>query len=315
MISADFLAELQRLGPLRTQEALSRHTTFGVGGPAGAYFVAHSEEQLRQAVSIARRHGVPVFILGSGSNILVGDNGVRGLVIENRANKVEGPRSSGNGTYVVRAQAGVSFAGMARRLSFAGYAGLEWASGIPGTLGGAVVYNAGAYGGCLLDVLKGVRVADEKDAILEMAPQDLALGYRGSVFTRGIMRDKVVLSVHLVVYPGEARALRQRVEELDARRKAAQPKGRNAGSIFKNPIERPAWWLIDQVGLRGCRIGDAQISDRHTNFILNLGKARAADVKALMDLARRRVHEQFSIELEPEVAQVGEGFNGEKRAA
>ena len=315
MISAALLAELQRLGPLRTKEPLSRHTTFGVGGPADAYFAADSEEQLRRAVSIARRYAVPVFILGSGSNILIGDKGIRGLVIENRANRVEEPRSSGNGTLMVRAQAGVSFAALARRLSFAGYAGLEWASGIPGTLGGAVVYNAGAYGGCLLDVLQGVRVADEEDEVLEMTSQGLALGYRGSMFTRGIMRAKVVLSVDLMVHRGDAQALRQRVEELDARRKAAQPKGRNAGSIFKNPIERPAWWLIDQVGLRGYRIGDAQISERHTNFFMNLGQARTADVKALMDLARRRVQEKFGIELEPEVALVGEGFDGESAAA
>ncbi|MFQ6019224.1 MAG: UDP-N-acetylmuramate dehydrogenase [Dehalococcoidia bacterium] len=316
MTSEKFLAELRSLGPVRPDEPLARHITFGVGGPADVYFVADSEERLRKAALLARRHGVQIFILGSGSNILVGDGGIRGLVIENQANKVEGPNSRSNGTYVVRAQTGVSFAALARRLSFAGYAGLEWASGIPGSLGGAVVYNAGAYGGCLLDVLKSARIADEKDRVLEPRAEELVLGYRGSVFTRGVVGGRVVLSVDLRVQRGDAAALRQRVKALDARRTAAQPRGRNAGSVFKNPPEHPAWWLIDQVGLRGHRIGDAQISEQHTNFFLNQGKARAADVKALIDLARKRVREQFGIELEPEVALVGEGFeDGEERAA
>jgi UDP-N-acetylmuramate dehydrogenase len=315
MMRAAFLADLRSLAPVRPQEPLSRHITFGVGGPADVYFCADTEEHLRKAALIAHRHGVPIFILGSGSNILVGDLGIRGLVIENRTKEVEGPKSIGNGRYLVRAQTGVSFAALARRLSFAGYAGLEWASGIPGTLGGAVIYNAGAYGGCLLDVLQSIRVAEERDEVVEMTPQDLALGYRGSVFTRGIMGDKVVLSVDLVVHQGDPQALRQRVYELDRRRTAAQPRGRNAGSTFKNPMEQPAWWLIDQVGLRGYRIGDAQISAQHTNFFMNVGKARAADVMALIELARRRVREKFGIDLEPEVALVGEGFDGERAAA
>lgn len=299
------LAELRAVGPVRLDEPLSRHTTFGVGGPADIYFAADSEEQLRQAAHWARRHRVPLFVLGSGSNILIGDGGIRGLVIENRTNKVEGPSPNGAG-FKVRAASGISFAALARRLSFAGFAGLEWASGIPGTLGGAVVYNAGAYGGCLQDVLKAVRLADENDAVVEMRPDELALGYRGSVFTRGILRDRLILSVDLGVLEGDAQALASRIHELDTRRKAAQPPGRNAGSIFKNPVEHPAWWLIDQVGLRGHRIGNAQISEQHTNFFLNLGDARAADVIALMELARQRVRERFGLELEAEVALVGE---------
>jgi len=316
MIDQEFLEELRQWGAFRLDEPLARHTTFGVGGPADVYFVAENEEGLRAAARIARLFGLPLFILGSGSNILVGDGGIRGLVVENGADRVDEARKVEGGFYLVRAQTGVSFAKLARRLSFAGYAGLEWASGIPGSLGGAVVYNAGAYGGCLGDVLQGVRLVDENDEVVELGPDELALGYRGSVFTRGVVRDKVVLSVDLRVHKGDPQALRQRVRELDARRTAAQPKGRNAGSMFKNPPERPAWWLIDQVGLRGHRIGDAQISQLHTNFFLNLGRARAAEVKALMDLARTRIRQKFGIELETEVTLVGEGFtNGEERAA
>jgi UDP-N-acetylmuramate dehydrogenase len=174
-------------------------------------------------------------------------------------------------------------------------------------VGGAVVYNAGAYGGCLADVLESVRVANGSDTA-EMEAEKLLLGYRGSAFTRGVLEDKVVLSADLVLYEDDLQALGRRVADLDARRLAAQPPGRTAGSIFKNPPEHPAWWLIDQVGLRGHRIGDAQVSPKHTNFFVNVGHARAADIKALMDLAQERVEERFGVRLQPEVTLVGEGF-------
>jgi len=300
-----FLDELRSLGPVLTDEPLARHTTFGIGGPADVYFAARNEEQLRGGLRAAHRHGVPAFILGAGSNVLFLDGGVRGLVIENATDQVEGPMPNGAG-YKVRVASGVSFAAVARRLAFAGYGGLEWACGIPGTLGGAAVYNAGAYGKSLADVLRGVRIADPENGIVEMRPEELALEYRNSAFTRGGLRDHVVLTVDLAVQKGDAAELRAKVREYDAQRLAAQPRGRNAGSMFKNPPEHPAWWLIDQVGLRGHRIGNAQISEQHTNFFLNLGGARAADVLALMDLARARVRERFGIELANEVALVGE---------
>lgn len=300
-----FLAELRAMGPILLDEPLSRHTTIGIGGPTDVYFAARTEEQLRAALRAARGHGVPMFILGAGSNVVVLDGGVRGLVIENATDQVEGPVPNGAG-FKVGAASGVSLAALARRLAFAGYAGLEWACGIPGTLGGAVVYNAGAYDRSLLDVLKGVRVVDPANGILEMRPEELALGYRNSAFTRSAMRGHVVLSLDLALQKGDPAALRARVRELDARRLAAQPRGRNAGSMFKNPAEHPAGWLIDQAGLRGHRIGNAQISDQHTNFFLNLGGARAADVLALMELTRSRVRERFGVELENEVALVGE---------
>jgi UDP-N-acetylmuramate dehydrogenase len=166
------------------------------------------------------------------------------------------------------------------------------------------VFNAGAYGKSLVDVLKGVRVVDPENEITELRPEELSLEYRRSALAG--MRDRVVLSVDLSVRKGDATELRARVRELDARRLAAQPRGRNAGSMFKNPEGQQAWWLVDQVGLRGHRIGDAEISQQHTNFFLNLGGAKAADVLALMELARDRVRERFGIELENEVATVGE---------
>jgi len=301
----ELLERLRHLAEVRLDEPLKRHLTFGVGGPADVYLIADREDQLRLGYSLARTAGEPVFIFGSGSNVLVGDGGVRGLTIENRTSFVEGPSPNGAG-FRARVASGVSFAALARRLSAAGYAGIEWACGIPGSLGGAVVSNAGAYDWSLKDVIKGARLGDEHGNVIALSPDDLELTYRNSAFTRGTMRDKVVLSVDLRLQRGDAKALRDKLREFDEQRRAAQPPGRNCGSVFKNPPDHPSWWYIDQAGLRGHRIGNAQYSDQHANFILNLGGAKAADITALMQLAQERVREQFGVQLEPEVALVGE---------
>ncbi|MCH8994674.1 MAG: UDP-N-acetylmuramate--L-alanine ligase [Chloroflexi bacterium] len=308
--SPDLIRALEAITTVRQHEPLSRHTTFGVGGPADAYVVARDADKLARIALACREHDAPVFVLGSGSNILVGDGGIRGVVIENRARALHGPEPDEHGGFRFRAESGASFAGVARAFARQGYAGLEWASGIPGTLGGAVVYNAGAYGGCLADVLRSITIVNGTGAQKELPADELEMVYRGSAFTRGQFRDRVVLSAEFTLWAGDADALMERVQELDVRRLSAQPRGRNAGSIFKNPPEHPAWRVIDQVGLRGHRIGDAQISEKHSNFFINVGRARAADVKALIDLARERVREQFGVELELEVGLVGEGFDG-----
>jgi UDP-N-acetylmuramate dehydrogenase len=299
------LQRLRDIADVRLDEPIGRHVTFGVGGPADAYLIAENEEQLRLAFSLAKSAGEPVFIFGSGSNILVGDGGVRGLTIENRTSEVDGPSPNGAG-FRARVASGVSFAALARRLSNAGYAGIEWACGIPGSLGGAVVSNAGAYEWSLKDVLRSARLSDEDGNVVEVAPEELDLTYRNSAFTRGEIRDKIVLSVDLRLERGDAATLKQRVREFDEQRRAAQPPGRNCGSVFKNPQQNPSWWYVAQVGLRGHRIGGAQFSDQHANFILNLGDARAADIVALIELAQQRVRDRFAIELETEVALVGE---------
>jgi UDP-N-acetylmuramate dehydrogenase len=304
-MTPELLEKLRGLAEVRLEEPLSRHVTFGVGGPAEVYLIAETEDQLREAYALAKAAGEPVFIFGSGSNVLVGDGGVRGLTIENRTSAVEGPSQNGAG-FKARVASGVSFAALARRLAAAGYAGIEWACGIPGSLGGAVVSNAGAYEWSLKNVLKSARLGDENGEVHELSPDDLELSYRNSAFTRGAIRDKVVLSVDLRLQRGDPEALKARVREFDEQRREAQPPGRNCGSVFKNPPENPSWWYIDRAGLRGHHIGNAQFSDQHANFILNLGGAKAADIVALMELAQARVREQFGVELEPEVALVGE---------
>ncbi|MCH7699518.1 MAG: UDP-N-acetylmuramate--L-alanine ligase [Chloroflexi bacterium] len=303
-------AALSKITEVREHEALSRHTTFGIGGPADVYVVAKNSDDLADIVIACREHDAPVFVLGSGSNVLVSDAGIRGVVIENRARAVSGPEPDGKGGFRFRVESGASFASVARGFARQGYAGLEWASGIPGTLGGAVVFNAGAYGGCLADVLESIRVVNGTGTAKEVPAEDLDLVYRGSSLTKGQYDKRVVLEAEFTLWPGDEGELMSRVRDLDKRRLAAQPRGRNAGSIFKNTPEHPAWRLIDKVGLRGHRIGDAQISEQHCNFFINTGAAKAVDMKALIDLARERVRDEFGVELELEVGIVGEGFDG-----
>jgi UDP-N-acetylmuramate dehydrogenase len=211
----------------------------------------------------------------------------------------------------VRAETGASFALTSRQLAFAGFQGLEWACGIPGTIGGAVVYNAGAYGGCLGDVLERIAVWDSAEGVVEYPASDLGLVYRGSAFTKGLMAGRAVLWAEFALWPGEEAELRARIADYDERRLKAQPRGRNAGSFFKNPPGNPAWKLLDGVGLRGYQIGGARFSDKHCNFLINAGNATAADVAALKRLAQQRVRDEYGIELEGEVSFAGEGFGDE----
>jgi UDP-N-acetylmuramate dehydrogenase len=238
---------------------------------------------------------------------LVGDRGIRGVVIDNQAKHVTPPHEV-DGAWTVRAESGTSFAALARNLARQGFGGIEWACGIPGTLGGAVVYNAGAYGGCIADVLQSVSMLTDDEQTKEVRAGDLKLSYRNSVFTRGECVGCVVLASQLNVTPGDAKALVRRVADIDAQRLAAQPRGRNSGSTFKNPEGRHAWEVIEAIGLRGHRIGDAMFSNKHANFIENLGVASAADVASLIRDAQRRADQQFGIGLVTEVQLVGEGF-------
>ena len=291
---------LEPLGELRRGERLARHTTFGVGGPADLFLTVRSGISLAKATNAAHDGGVPLFVLGSGSNILVADAGIRGLVIDNRT------RAETSEGMLIRVESGASFAAFARKMCRLGLEGLAWAVGIPGSIGGAVVYNAGAYGGCLADVLKRVRLQRPENGDEWVDAKDLGLVYRGSVFTRGEIGGKAVLEAEVELAPGDAKALLAEAASYDNRRLTAQPRGRNAGSTFKNPPESPAWKLIEEVGMRGMRRGEAAISDKHANFFVNEGNAAAADVAWLIQEAERRVKEQFGVSLEREVNFVGE---------
>ncbi len=298
---------LARLGEVREHEPLARHTTFGVGGPADVYARIASREGLSQAVRAVRDAGEACFVLGSGSNVVVSDDGLRGVVIENRTRATDEPELNDGGVRLA-AESGAPLAKLARDLCRRGLAGLEWAAGIPGTVGGAVVYNAGAYGGCLADTLDAVEVVEQDHVPRVLAAGELGLSYRGSGFTRGLLQDRVVTRAWFLLQPADPGTLLAQVARFDDRRRATQPHGRSAGSMFKNPPGKPAWWYIDQVGLRGCRIGGAQVSELHANFFVNAGGATAAEVHRLTRLAQGRVHEQFNVDLETEVRFVGRGW-------
>ena len=304
-MNEDLAKALSKIAEVRRDEPLSRHATFGVGGPADLYIIAKTEDELRLAYAAARAHEAPVFIFGSGSNVLVGDLGIRGVTIENRTSDVDGPVQNGAGLKI-RVASGVSLATLARRMASAGYGGIEWACGIPGSIGGAVVSNAGAYDWSLKDVLKNVRVADAGGNVSTVLAADLHLDYRRSAFTEGEIADVVLLSADLHIDKADPDELKAKVREFDADRKASQPPGQNCGSVFKNPVDHPSWWYVDQVGMRGHRIGNAQFSELHTNFILNLGGATARDIVQLIELAEERVEARFEVDLEREVALIGE---------
>ena len=293
-------SSLEGRGEMRRGEPLARHTTFGVGGPADLFLTVRSAEALAKATNAAHEAGIATFVLGSGSNILVADAGIRGLVLDNRA------RAEVANTLVYRVESGASFAAFARKMCRLGLDGLAWAVGIPGTIGGAVVYNAGAYGGCLADVLRRVRLQLPGDGDQWVDAADLGLVYRGSAFTRGQVEGKAVLEAEVELQEGDAKSLLAQAAAYDERRLTAQPRGRNAGSTFKNPPQSPAWKLIEAVGMRGMTRGEAAISDKHCNFFVNEGNASAADVAWLIAKAQRRVNEQFGITLEREVEFVGE---------
>lgn len=298
-------ADLGRIAPVKQDEPMSRHVTFGVGGPADLFVSVESEDQLREAFVTGKRHGVPVYIFGSGSNILVGDGGIRGLVIDNQHAAIGEPWENGVGPRV-SAGSGLSFATLARRLANAGYGGTEWACGIPGSLGGAVVTNAGAYGHSLRDVLISARLTDADGVVSELSADDLELDYRQSALATGTIGECAVLSVDVRLQKGAAETLKETIRRYDEQRKSAQPTGQNCGSVFKNPPDKAAWEYVDGAGLRGHRIGNAQFSELHSNFILNLGGATARDITSLIELAQEKIREQTGVEMTPEVAFVGE---------
>lgn len=294
------------VGAVRRDEPLARYTALRVGGPADLLVVVEDTEALRQAVELAWQHELPCRILGGGSNVLVGDAGIRGLVVLNRAGKVT------FGDAEVWAESGASFSTLAQQCVSRGLAGLEWAAGIPGTVGGAVVGNAGAWGGDVASVLAEARVLQQDSQVTLWDVERLGYGYRGSVLkhrdTDGTEPERrpVVLEAHFRLQSGNRELLKKQLAAITARRKASQPRGATCGSVFKNPPGDYAGRLIEAAGLKGASHGGAVISTVHANFIVNRGSATAADVKGLIDLARQSVKAEIGVRLELEIELLGE---------
>ncbi len=285
-------------GPVLAEARLAPYTSFRIGGPAMLLAAPADREDLKRALAFARSERLPVQVLGGGSNTLVRDGGFRGVAIHLNAFQILERRED-----AVAAGAGVR---VSRLLAFScrhGLAGLEMLSGVPGTVGGAVWGNAGAWGGATADAVASVEVVTAAGEERTLSRREIPFRYRAS----GLPAGSVVTLATFALAPGDPTAIRRRVSGYLVRRNASQPvEFRSAGSIFKNPPGEYAGRLVERAGLKGTRIGNAMISARHGNYIVNLGGARAADVLALVALARERVREATGVELELEVKVVGE---------
>ena len=280
-------------------EPMSRHTTFRVGGSADVLFLPESEEQLLQALSIAREAGVPCVVIGNGSNLVVKDGGIRGLVIA----LGEGMAAIARAGETLTAWAGASLARVSAYAQASGLSGLEFASGIPGTLGGGCTMNAGAYGGQLSDVLVEARVLLDGE-VRTLTVEEMQMGYRTSLPLR---RGGIVISARFALTPDDPEAIAARMRELNARRRDKQPLNYpSAGSTFKRPEGYFAGALIEQAGLKGKRVGGAQVSEKHAGFIVNTGGATAADILTLIGTVQDEVADRFGVRLETEVRILGE---------
>lgn len=290
-------------GSVFFEEPMCRHTTFRIGGPAECYVIPSDSEQLRRTIALCMEQEVPYLVIGNGSNLLVSDAGIRGVVIRQAEGeyRVLGEQK---GVTLFRADAGMLFSSFAKAVSRDGYEGMAYATGIPGTIGGAVFMNAGAYGGELKDTLVSVEVLRRDGEIVSLPAEALALSYRHSnVESNGY----VVLTATFGLKKCEdIAALSLYVRELTEKRKEKQPlEYPSAGSTFKRPEGYFAGKLIDDAGLRGFRIGDAQVSEKHCGFVVNRGNATADEVMRLISAVQRKVYEQFGVMLEPEVRFLG----------
>lgn len=282
------------------EEPMSSHTTFRIGGPAEVFLMPESYEQIRSALALCREEGLPYFVLGNGSNLLVSDSGYRGVIIQMDRNMGD---IELKGTEI-RACAGALLSSVAAAARKASLTGFEFAGGIPGTLGGAVVMNAGAYGGEMKDVLREVTVMTKEGDIRVIPSDRLELGYRTSIIKKS---GYLVLEAVISLEKGDPQAIQEKTKELASKRTEKQPLDYpSAGSTFKRPEGYFAGKLIMDSGLRGFRVGGAQVSEKHCGFVINTGGATAKDVKELMDHVIRTVKENYNITLEPEVKFLGE---------
>ena len=293
------LEKLLTADQIKKEEPLSRHTTFRVGGPA-EYLVTPEISQIPDVVALCRQQEVPLTIIGNGSNLLISDSGLRGVVLE-VGKAASGIRMVDGEDLVVRA--GTLLSETANFAAKNGLSGMEFAAGIPGSLGGAVVMNAGAYGGEMKDILSGVRVLTKTGEIKVRPADELDLSYRHS---RMMDEEEIVLEARLNLTQGSEVVIRARMEELRKKRVEKQPlEYPSAGSTFKRPEGYFAGKLIEEAGLRGYRIGDAQVSEKHCGFVINRGAATAAQILELMQHVQECVRENSGVQLEPEVRLLG----------
>ena len=307
--------QLPQLGLLQ-DEPMKKHTTFRIGGPAD-YYAEPDMSRISKLIEMAKACDMPVTVIGNGSNLLVGDKGIRGLVIgigkglsEIEVTEAVAQQSTAqdltaqdNG-HIITAGAGAILAAVAAKAAEASLSGLEFASGIPGSVGGAVVMNAGAYGGEMKDVLTSVRVMTEEGEIMELPAEELGLGYRTSIIPE---KRYIVLGAVISLTEGKKEEIKAQMDDLRQKRVSKQPlEYPSAGSTFKRPEGYFAGKLIQDSGLKGFTVGGAQVSEKHSGFVINKGNATAADVMELIRQVTAKVKEDTGVTMEPEVKQIGE---------
>lgn len=281
-------------------EPMSAHTTFRVGGPADYFVTVKDAHEIGEILKLCKEMDIPFFLLGNGSNLLVGDQGCRGIVVQTQKDmgiiRVEGTK--------IRAGAGALLSKIGAEALANGLTGFEFAAGIPGTLGGACVMNAGAYGGEMKDILAEVTVLTAEGEEKVIPAKELELGYRTSIILKN---GYIVVEAVVQLEKGDPTAIRTRMDELREQRVTKQPLDYpSAGSTFKRPEGYFAGKLIQDAGLRGFQVGGAQVSEKHCGFVINKDHATAADIVSLMEQVSAKVEEQFGVKLEPEVKRIGE---------
>ncbi len=282
---------------------LSSYTAARIGGPADVILFVHSADELANAADKLWKLNLPFSILGGGSNVLVSDKGVRGVVIINRARKVN--FNSKGEPPTVHAESGVTPNDITQRAARLGLAGFEWAASLPGSLGGAIYGNAGAFDGDIAGNLISLELFHRQNGRQIWTVEMMEYGYRTSVLKRD-HPPMIILSAILALHQGDEQAIRTKMEQFSVQRKETQPQGASMGSMFKNPPGEKAGRLIEAAGLKGSSVGSAEISDQHANYFINHGQARAEDMKALINLTKNTVAEKFGVSLELEVELIGE---------
>lgn len=280
---------------------LAPYTSARIGGPADVMVTVKSADELADAMQLIWQHELPYYILGGGSNVLVSDEGFRGVVVLNRAKET---RFEAGDQPTVWCEAGVIIANLAKRCASKGLAGLEWSATVPGTVGGAVYGNAGAFGGDMTDNLIWAEMLT-KNGREKFTLEQMGYDYRTSVLKRGEVQG-IVLSALLKLKNSSKEEVSVKIEQFSERRKATQPPGASMGSMFKNPVGDFAGRLIEAAGLKGTRIGNAEISTVHGNFFINHGETKAEDIRALIHVVQNTVKEKFNVHLELEVELVGD---------
>ena len=290
---------------IKFDEPMKKHTTFCVGGPADIFVLPKNSEVLKSAIKWCKTNDVPWLVIGRGSNLLVGDGGIRGVVfcICHTMDEVVMENCEDGGT-LVTAGAGIMLSKLAKTVENASLAGFEFASGIPGTFGGAITMNAGAYGGEINQCLVSAKVLDADGQIVDMTMEQLQMGYRTSIIQK---EELIVLEGTLKLYPGKLEEIAALTADLNGKRKDKQPlEYPSAGSTFKRPEGYFAGKLIQDCGLKGYTVGGAQVSEKHSGFVINIGDATANDIKALMGYVQAVVYENYQVVLEPEVRIIGD---------